>query len=162
MKIQIIPAKLYHAKAIHALVRDAAQEELMLPRPLGTIYELIRDFMVARDENGTIIGCCALHIAWETLAEIRSLAVAEEYRRHGIGKQLVEACLENACELGIPRIFALTYVPPFFIQCGFHEISKDELPHKIWSDCINCHKFPDCDEKAVAITLTETQGESNA
>lgn len=153
MNITVTEAKLTHAKAIHELIRTAASQELMLPRPLASIYEFIRDFVVAVDNEGTVVGCCALHIAWEDLAEVRSLVVAEKAKNKGLGRQLVAHCIDNARKLGISRIFALTYIPPFFYECGFHDISKEGLPHKIWSDCINCHKFPDCDEQAVAFDL---------
>jgi len=155
MNLVVTRAKLSHAKKIHELINAAAAKELMLPRPLGSIYEYIRDFVLAIDENGTVVGCCALHVSWENLAEVRSLAVTEKMRGNGLGLKLVTSCIAEGRELGINRIFALTYIPPFFYKCGFNDISKDDLPHKIWSDCINCHKFPDCDEKAVAIDLTE-------
>jgi amino-acid N-acetyltransferase len=153
MNISVEEAKLTHAKAIHELIRNEATKELLLPRPLASIYEFIRDFVVAIDGEGTVVGCCALHVAWEDLAEVRSLAITEQAKNKGLGQQLVKRCIDDARKLGISRIFALTYIPPFFYKCGFHDISKDALPHKIWSDCINCHKFPDCDEQAVAIDL---------
>jgi amino-acid N-acetyltransferase len=148
-------AKLSHAKKIHELINAEASKEMMLPRPLGSIYEFIRDFVIAKDETGKIVGCCALHVSWENLAEVRSLAVAETMKGKGLGLELVARCIAEGYDLGIKRIFALTYITSFFHKCGFHDISKDDLPHKIWNDCINCHKFPECDEKAVAIDLTE-------
>jgi amino-acid N-acetyltransferase len=127
----------------------------MLPRPLGEIYEFLRDFVIALDEqSGDVVGCCALHVVWEDLAEVRSLAVDDAHRGTGLGRRLVEACIAEACRLGIKRLFALTYVPGFFKKLGFHDLPKETLPHKVWSDCIKCHKFPDCDEQAVALDLT--------
>ena len=105
------------------------------------------------DENGAVVGCCALQIAWDNLAEIRSLAVAKTEMGKGAGKNLIESCIEEAKKMNIQRVFALTYVVELFIKSGFKEISKDELPHKVWSVCIKCHKFPDCDEQAVAIDI---------
>jgi amino-acid N-acetyltransferase len=96
-----------------------------------------------------MLGICALHVCWENLAEIRSLAVTEEAQRQGIGRQLVEACLAEAGYLGINRVFTLTYQPVFFERLGFRPIDKSELPHKVWSDCIQCSKFPDCNEEAL-------------
>jgi amino-acid N-acetyltransferase len=151
----IQPARLDQAKAIQALVRRSAEAGDMLPRPLGEIYEFLRDFVVAvEDSSGEVIGCCALHITWDDLAEVRSLCVEDANRRAGLGRRLVEACITEARRLGIRRVFALTYVPEFFKKLGFSDIPKDSLPHKVWSDCIKCHKFPDCDEQAVALDIT--------
>lgn len=124
----------------------------MLPRALSTIYENIRDFYVV-EQDGSIVGCCALHVTWGDLAEVKSLAVDESTQGSGYGRVLVEKCLEDARELGIPKVFALTYVPDFFERVGFARVDKGTLPQKIWSECINCPKFPDCGEEAVAIEL---------
>jgi amino-acid N-acetyltransferase len=94
-----------------------------------------------------------LHICWEDLAEVRSLAVDENYEGRGIGRQLVEACLQEAREIGLKKVFALTYKDQFFAKLGFRIIEKSELPHKIWGDCIKCAKFPECDEIAMSIKL---------
>lgn len=136
--------------AMHALIMAGAEKGLMLPRTRGSIYTALRDFYVfADEENGTIAGCCALAIIWEELAEIRSLYVAEDYRRQGLGHKLVEACLKEAAAIGIAQVFTLTYQVKFFIEAGFTELPKENLPQKIWTDCINCPKFPNCDEVAL-------------
>lgn len=150
--MKIRKAKITDIKQIHRLVNEFAKKEEMLPRALNDLYEGIRDFFVYEDQ-GIIKGVCALHILWEDLAEIRSLAVKEEYRRVGIGKSLIKRCLKDAKELGIKRVFALTYQPGFFKKIGFTEIDKAKLPHKIWGDCLKCPKFPECDELAVIIYL---------
>ncbi|MEW6738697.1 MAG: N-acetyltransferase [Nitrospirota bacterium] len=150
--MKIRKAKITDIKHIHKFVNEFAKKEEMLPRALNDLYEGIRDFFVYEDQ-GIIKGVCALHILWEDLAEIRSLAVKEEYRRAGIGKNLVKRCLKDAKELGIKRVFALTYQPEFFKNIGFSEIDKAKLPHKIWGDCLKCPKFPECDERAVIIYL---------
>jgi amino-acid N-acetyltransferase len=134
------------AVKIQKLVNSFAERGEMLA--LSEIYENIRDFFVAR-ENGEVIACAALHIAWSDLAEVKSLAVSEEHRRQGIGEKLVAACLDEARALGIPNIFALTYVKAFFQKCGFVEEDKSTLPHKIWGECYRCPKFPNCDEAAL-------------
>ena len=137
---------------LQALVNSFAAKNEMLPRSLNTIYENIRDFFVI-ENKGCIVGCCALHVTWGDLAEIKSLAVDESMQGSGCGRLLVEACLSEAREMGIPKVFALTYVPDFFVKMGFIGVDKGTLPHKIWSECINCHKFPDCGEEAVEIEL---------
>ena len=137
---------------LQTLVNSFAAKDEMLPRSLNTIYENIRDFFVI-EKSGCIVGCCALHVTWGDLAEIKSLAVDESMQGSGCGRLLVEACLSEAREMGIPKVFALTYVPDFFVKMGFIKVDKGTLPHKIWSECINCHKFPDCGEEAVEIEL---------
>lgn len=142
-------ARISDAKAIQALIWEYAQRGDMLPRSLSSIYENLRDYFVYENEEGEVIGSAAIHIMWEDLAEVRSLAVREGQMRRGIGTKLVEACISEAIVLGIQRVFALTYRPDFFRRLGFREVDKSELPHKIWSDCLKCAKFPDCDEVAL-------------
>jgi amino-acid N-acetyltransferase len=145
-------AKIADVKDIQKLVNAFAAKNAMLPRALSSIYENIRDFYVA-DEGGRVVGCCALHVTWGDLAEVKSLAVEEDTQGKGYGKVLVETCLQDARDLGLPKVFALTYVPGFFERLGFSLVDKATLPHKIWSECINCPKFPDCGEEAVTIKL---------
>jgi len=142
-------AKMQDAEAIHVLIKQAAQKDQMLPRSLPSIYENLRAFCVCRNRRGKVIGCCALQVVWGDMAEIRSLAVMPRYQKKGIGRQLVQSCLKEAKALGIPKVFTLTYVPGFFQQFGFRVIDKKRLPHKIWTDCIHCPHFPDCDETAL-------------
>jgi amino-acid N-acetyltransferase len=150
--LKIRKAAVSDIKLIHKLVNEFAKKEEMLPRSLNELYEGIRDFFVC-EQNGIITGICALRILWEDLAEVRSLAVKEEYRQRGIGSDLVKKCLKEARHLGLKRVFALTYHPEFFKKIGFEDIDKAKLPQKIWGDCIKCPKFPECDEHAVIIHL---------
>ena len=136
-------------KTIQTLIAEYARKGDMLPRSLSSIYENLRDYFVYESGDGEVIGSAAIHIMWEDLAEVRSLAVREGEMGRGIGTKLVEACISEAIVLGITRIFALTYRPDFFRRLGFREVDKSELPHKIWSDCLKCPKFPDCDEVAL-------------
>jgi amino-acid N-acetyltransferase len=145
-------AGIHDAKAIHKLLITYAREGLMLSRSLSEIYEAIRDFHVF-ESDGSVVGTVCLHICWEDLAEVRSLAVAEGEEGRGVGRRLVDACLEEARQLGLKRVFALTYKPGFFEKFGFHEIEKSELPQKIWGDCMKCVKFPECDEIAMILDL---------
>jgi amino-acid N-acetyltransferase len=133
---------------ILALVNEFANRQLMLARSLNEVYESLRDFFVWR-EDGRILGCAALHISWQGLAEVRSVAVRDDAQGRGIGRALVEGCLNEARELGIKRLFVLTYLPEFFQKFGFVPYLKEKLPHKIWADCLNCPRFPDCDEVAL-------------
>jgi amino-acid N-acetyltransferase len=136
-------------KGIHGLIAEYARKGDMLPRSLADIYENLRDYFVFLGEDGELVGSAAIHIMWEDLAEVRSLAVREGEMRRGVGTQLVESCISEAIVLGIGRVFALTYKPDFFEKLGFHIVDKAELPQKIWADCLKCSKFPDCDEVAL-------------
>jgi amino-acid N-acetyltransferase len=149
-------ARLTDVKAIHALVNAYALEGQLLPRALTELYECLRDFYVW-EEEGRIVGVCGLHVAWEDLAEVRSLAVDSSAKGRGIGRALVERCLEEARDLAIPRIFALTYQEGFFSNLGFVEVDKQTLPQKIWADCLKCVKFPDCDETAMMLELAPSR-----
>jgi len=126
----------------------------LLPRSLNDLYGKLRDFYVLASRDDEVVhGCCALAICWEDIAEIRSLAVARELQKEGWGRRLAEACMSEAVLLGVYRVFTLTYVPGFFARLGFEEVAKDLLPQKIWADCLNCPKFPECDEIAMLLTL---------
>lgn len=142
-------ARMSDVKGIHGLIAEYARKGDMLPRSLADIYENLRDYFVFLGDDGELVGSAAIHIMWEDLAEVRSLAVREGKMRRGVGTQLVESCISEAIVLGIGRVFALTYKPEFFEKLGFHIVDKAELPQKIWSDCLKCSKFPDCDEVAL-------------
>lgn len=150
--MKIRKATLKDAMDIYNLINHYAKEGLLLPRSLNSIYENIRDFWVC-EVDGEVVGCCALHVVWEDLAEVKSLAVKEEHRGKGIGEALVMACLKEAKELGIKRVFVLTYAVGFFSKLEFEEVDKAKLPHKVWGECINCVKFPVCDETALWVDL---------
>jgi amino-acid N-acetyltransferase len=142
-------ARMADVKGIHSLIAEYAKKGDMLPRSLADIYENLRDYFVFLGDDGELVGSAAIHIMWEDLAEVRSLAVREGKMRRGVGTQLVESCISEAIMLGIARVFALTYKPEFFEKLGFRVVDKAELPQKIWADCLKCSKFPDCDEVAL-------------
>lgn len=143
-------AQIKDAPAIHALVNFFAKKDLMMPRSLNEVYENIRDFWVAENADRKMIGCVALHVVgWDDLAEIKSLAVAVHQQKKGIGRLLIQATLQEAQALMVKRVFALSYKPAFFKKFGFKVISKDQLPHKVWAECCNCPKFPNCGEIAL-------------
>ncbi len=150
--MKIRKAKISDIRHIHRLVNEFAKKEEMLPRSLNDLYENIRDLFVYEDGKQTK-GVCALHILWEDLGEIRSLAVSKESQRMGIGTRLLKTCLNEAKGLGLKKVFALTYQPEFFRKMGFKGIDKSKLPQKIWGDCLRCPRFPECDEDAVIIEL---------
>ena len=145
-------ARIGDATSMHRLINHFADQGEMLPRALSQIYENIRDYFVARDDE-EVIGCVALHVNWLDLAEIRSLAVDVKSQNRQIGSLLIKACLEEAKELGLPTVFSLTNKPAFFEKQGFHLIDKAELPRKVWAECYNCPKFPNCDEVALVIHI---------
>ena len=146
--LKIRKAQISDLKYVQKLINDYAKKEEMIPRSLNELYETVRDFVVY-EEHGNIYAVCALHIMWEDLAEIRSLAVNKHYQKRGIGKKLVQKCLKEARALGIKKVFALTYCPEFFKKLGFIDIDKASLPQKIWGDCLRCPRFPECNEHAV-------------
>ncbi|MFA5410292.1 MAG: N-acetyltransferase [Candidatus Omnitrophota bacterium] len=146
--LKIRKAKIRDIKQIQGLINLFASQDLMLPRSLNELYESMRDFWVA-EENNKVIGCAALHISWDDLAEIKSLAVAKNKQKRGVGSLLINACLKEVEEFGAKRVFVLTYKADFFKKFGFKRVKNSSLPHKIWAECINCCKFPDCQEIAL-------------
>ncbi len=146
-------ARIADVKAIQKLINSYARKHKIIPRSLNDLYEKIRDLTVYVNKKDTIQGVCGLHVAWEDLAEIRSLAVSTRSQSKGIGTALVENAINEAKELGVRKVFVLTYYPEYFKRFGFEEVDKAKLPHKIWADCLNCHKFPECDETAVQLKL---------
>lgn len=153
MEMTTRKARMTDIKFIHNLLMTCSADGLLLPRSLSQLYGHLRDFYVVEDADNRLIGCAALSIVWENMAEIRSLAVDIASRRQGCGRALVNACLAEAHQLVIHKLFALTYQLPFFLALGFESTEKDALPQKVWMDCIHCPKFPDCDESAVIINL---------
>ncbi len=147
-KLKIKKARVQDAKKIHSLINKFAKKIDMLPRSLSEIYESIRDFSIVIEDD-KVIAVAALHILWDDLAEIRSMAVSKNHQGLGIGKQLIKKSIREARDIGVKKVFALTYHPDFFKGQGFEDIDKNELPHKIWGDCQRCPKFPDCNELAV-------------
>jgi len=133
---------------IRDLINEYAEQGRMLFRSLEDLYQSLRDFQVCQ-QDGQIVGCCCLHIYWSDLAEIKSLAVSPDYQGRGIGTALLEAALEQARQLKLPKLFTLTLEPEFFEKLGFRHIPKDSLPYKVWSDCLRCPKQDHCDETAM-------------
>ncbi|MHB1355635.1 MAG: N-acetyltransferase [Anaerolineae bacterium] len=134
------------------LINGYANLGLMLPRSQHKLYQFLRDFVGAWDGD-QLVGCGALALIWEELGEIRSLAVLPEWRSRGVGRAMIAYLLEDARAMGLTRVFALTYQQTFFAKLGFLEVPRETLPHKIWGDCLDCPKFPKCDEIAMILDL---------
>ncbi|MBW3625481.1 MAG: N-acetyltransferase [Armatimonadetes bacterium] len=152
MSLHVRKARLSDAPVIQALIEPFARQDEMLHRGLGEICENIRDFVVAEADN-EILGCCSLHVDTPELAEIKALAVAAGAQKRGVGAALVRACVEEARELGLQTVYALTYRPGFFEKQGFQLTEKSTLPHKVWNECVRCNKFPVCGEDAMTLQL---------
>ena len=146
--VKVRSAKISDAEAICSLINYYAERDEMLFRSKADIYENLQAFIVA-ELNGSVVGCCALQIVWSDLAEIKSLAVDQANKGLGVGKAIVDAAIEQARQIGLQKVFALTLTPDFFEKLGFEIIEKDALPMKVWSDCARCPKQQNCDETAV-------------
>jgi amino-acid N-acetyltransferase len=149
MDVRYRQARLADVPAMAAIIADFAEKQLMLPRPTSELYENIRDFIVAEAEPGGVCGCTALHIDTERIAEVKALAVAASAHGRGIGRGLVEAAMSAARDLGLERVFCLTYQVDFFAKLGFTRVDRARLPDKVWGECVRCHRFLDCDEVAM-------------
>lgn len=145
-------ATLADAAAIQKLINTFAARGQMLARPISEIYENIRDYYINVDK-GRVRAVAGLHVNWDDLAEIKSVAVDKRHQGQGLGRQLIAACIAEGRTLGVRRFYALTYVPDFFKRLGFKRIKRETLPHKVWSECVKCAKFPNCDETAVMLEI---------
>lgn len=163
--IKIRRAKVGDVQQIVALINSYAEKGEMLYRSQSQVLQQVRNYFVAAspepnpgsDETSgeTVLACGSLDITWNDLAELRSLAVGDKVQGKGLGTFVVEALMNDAVELGLKHVFALTYKPHFFERLGFRIIDKQQLPHKVWSICIDCLKFPVCDEVAIQIDVEE-------
>ena len=142
------------------IINHWASQGIMLAKSHHQLYQYIRDFVVAT-YGDTVIGCGALHVVWEDLAEVRSMAVVEGWHGKGVGRLMLAHLLDEARNLGLPHVFALTYRQSFFERAGFRVVPHESLPHKIWGDCLNCPKFPNCDEIAMTLDLSPYDAEES-
>ena len=145
-------AHLADVPGIAKLMSAYVAQGILLPRPVSELYQCVREFHVAV-KDAEVVGCAALRVLWEDLGEVRSLAVRPDQHGLGLGQRLVSAVLDDARELTLPRVIALTREVPFFERCGFATASRDRLPRKVWTDCVRCPKRHACDEVAVVIDL---------
>lgn len=152
-EITIRAARIADIRQIEPLIRAFAAENLMLPKSSDQLARTFREFVVAVTPENEIIGCGALRVYTEELAEICSLAVDGRYQNAGIGRNIVEQLVCEARALELRRVFALTLKPKFFARLGFETVPKEEFPLKVWADCRNCPKLHACDEIAVALSV---------
>ncbi len=135
-------------ETIYDIVKGYADSGDMLVRSRNTLYETLRDMIVAVD-GGKVVGVGGLHMMWDRMAEVRTMAVSPDHVRQGVGANIVRRLIDEGRMLGVEKFFTLTYKPGFFATLGFEIVSKDDLPHKVWKECIDCPKFPNCDEIAM-------------
>ena len=146
-------AKIYEVPEIRRFLGQFSQDGGILPRTLADLYGQLRDYYVYREDQGPLLGIGALHICWAGLGEIRSVAVSPAHQGRGIASRIVETCLAEAQAIGLSEIFLLTLVPEFFQRFGFRVVSREDLLPIVWADCVNCVKFPDCDEVPMLLDL---------
>jgi amino-acid N-acetyltransferase len=149
--VEIRPARISDMRAVEPMIRAFANDNLMLPKSTDQLARTFREFVVAADEAGTVIGCGALRIYNENLAEVCSLAVDLPYQGFGVGRKLVDRLVDEARGLQVKTVFALTLRPDFFERAGFRVVAKERFPLKVWADCRSCPKLHACDEIAVAL-----------
>jgi len=153
-RIRIRAAGVNDVEAIHALLQPFADNKIILERNRDNIFQHLQEFLIA-EYDGSLAGVVCAHIYGKNLAEVRSLVVAPESQHHGIGRLLVEGCEHWLAGLGVVKVFALTYVTGFFTRMGYRIVSKESLPHKVWTVCVHCDRFADCDEVAVEKVLSD-------
>jgi amino-acid N-acetyltransferase len=149
------PAKVGDADAICELINYYAERGRMLHRSLESVYNALRDFLVAQDADGRFLGCTAVSLFWADLAEVKSLAVLPQEQDQGVGSALLQAAIADARRLGVKRLFALTYEKDFFVRHGFEVIDRRDLPEKVWRECISCPKADACDETALMLRFED-------
>lgn len=145
--------KIYNATtadvtSVYELIKIYADKEIVLPRSLLSIYQQLQCLYVVKD-NAKVVGIAGLHVLGQDLAEVRSLVVDPDYQQKGIGRMLVEHIIQESPKLGVERLISLTYQVKFFSKLGFQIVKRDDLPEKVWTDCVNCPKINNCDEVAM-------------
>ncbi|MDX8405653.1 MAG: N-acetyltransferase [Mariprofundus sp.] len=153
-RITIRNAGVDDVDAIYALLQPFVEKDIILARDRDNIFQHLQEFLVA-DYDAEVCGVVAVHIYGENLAEVRSLVVSPGFQKHGIGRLLVEGCEQWLAALGVARVFALTYVTLFFERMGYRVVSRESLPHKVWTVCVHCARFADCNEVAVEKRLSD-------
>ena len=158
-QFKIQRAALTDVPTIHALITPYADRNDMLHRPMSELYENIRDYLVIK-QGDELLACASVHVLWSDLAEVKAVAVKEEYQSHGLGKMLMNRCFDDAREMGLATVFVLTHKMDYYAQFGFQQIDVMSLPRKVWGECLRCPKFPNCNEYAMVYHLRPGGAES--
>lgn len=146
-------AKVSEVPEIREFLTDQEQHGI-IPRSLAYLYANLRDYFVVEIcKEGSIIGVAALHLCWDGVGEIRSLVVRPAVQGGKVGSALMTICLHEAKELGLKQVFLLTLIPDYFKRFGFKVVTRNDLPPIAWADCVNCVKFPDCNETPMILNL---------
>jgi len=153
-RIRIRSASVDDVEGIYSLLKPFAEQNIILDRDRDNIFQHLQEFLVA-EYDGELAGVVCAHIYGKNMAEVRSLVVNPDFQKHGIGRLLVEGCEQWLAGLGVAKVFALTYVTGFFSKMGYRIVSKESLPHKVWTVCVHCARFADCDEVAVEKVLSD-------
>ncbi len=153
MEFLIRKAKMDDVRSIYQILNYYADRRELLPRALSEIYENLQQFFVVT-HGRTVVGCVALYVTWEDLAEVKALAVAEGYRGKGLGMRLLKTVIQEAKKLGVKTLFTLTIREKLFRIAGFSRTKKSQLPHKVWTECVRCPYFPEaCIETSMTLQL---------
>ena len=151
-KLSYCRPQITDVEAVKELIDAYSADGITIPRSYNYLYQNLRDFIVCK-AGDEIAGCCSIHLVWEDLAEVKSLAIKKEFQNRGIGARLVKKCVLDAKGFGAARIYALTKAPQFFEKLGFKRAAREDLPTKVWGECINCMRYYKCDETAVVLDL---------
>ena len=138
MDVRIRPARTTDVPRVRELVDLYAAHRILLSKATVTLYEDVPDFLVA-EVDGRVVGCGAMHVIWEDLGELRTLAVDPALRRAGVGRRLVEALLDRARALGVARVFCLTFETEFFAGCGFVEIEGTPVTAEVYAQLLQSY-----------------------
>jgi len=149
-------ARVSDAAQICGMINYHAERGRMLHRSLESVYDALREFQVIEGDGGRIVACAAVDVFWADLAEVKSLAIAEDCSGQGLGGRILAAAVDDARRLGVNRLFALTYEKEFFAGHGFEVIERDTLPEKVWRECVACARVDACDEIAMMKRLDES------
>jgi amino-acid N-acetyltransferase len=152
-ELVVRPARISDMRDVEPLIRGFANDNLMLPKTFDQLARTFREFIVAVDPADRVVGCGALRIYNESLAEVCSLAVDPQFQGAGVGRRIVERLVQEARALALDTVFALTLKPDFFARLGFDVVPKENFPLKVWADCRNCPKLHACDEIAVGLEI---------
>lgn len=149
-------ATIHDVRPIIALIKPNAKKAIMLERSEDDVVQLLRDyFVVIEKKSKKLVGCAALHIYTDRLSELKALAVHPHYQGHGLGQRLVRRCLKEAKDLGVPKVFTLTYIDGFFKNLGFALSNREQLPEKIWKDCAKCVRKDNCNEICLVYVIAK-------